>query len=131
MCPAAMGKIRCPLRPASMTPDRNRPEILTPPEHPPACCTQQTITVPPEVAPQTRQKHDYPSAAHRRSYARRTGAERTFSPSKDPATNNMREGKKRTDAIFGPFIDKYTIRQAELINKVAVHPLCVRRQRTR
>ena len=25
----------------------------------------------------------------------------------------MREGKKRTDAIFGPFIDKYTIRQAE------------------
>lgn len=26
----------------------------------------------------------------------------------------MREGKKRTDAIFGPFIDKYTIRQAEL-----------------
>jgi type I restriction enzyme R subunit len=25
----------------------------------------------------------------------------------------MRKGKKRTDAIFGPFIDKYTIRQAE------------------
>jgi type I restriction enzyme, R subunit len=25
----------------------------------------------------------------------------------------MREGKKRTDAVFGPFIDKYTIRQAE------------------
>src|SRR5450756_1916729 len=25
----------------------------------------------------------------------------------------MREGKKRTDAIFGSFIDKYTIRQAE------------------
>jgi type I site-specific restriction-modification system R (restriction) subunit len=24
----------------------------------------------------------------------------------------MREGKKRTDAIFGPLIDKYTIRQA-------------------
>ena len=47
MCPAAMGKIRCPLRPASMTLDRDRPEILTPPEHPPACCTQQTITVRP------------------------------------------------------------------------------------
>jgi len=27
-CPAAMGKIRCPLRPASMTRDRDRPEIL-------------------------------------------------------------------------------------------------------
>ena len=60
MCPAAMGKIRCPPRPASMTLDRNRPEILTPPEHPPACCTQQTITVTPDVAPKTRQKHDYP-----------------------------------------------------------------------
>ena len=46
-CPAAMGKIRCPLRPPSMTLDRDRPEILTPPEHPQACCTRQTLTVPP------------------------------------------------------------------------------------
>jgi hypothetical protein len=52
-CPAAAGKIRCPLRPESMTLDRSRPEILTPPQHPPACCTQQTITVPPEVAAKT------------------------------------------------------------------------------
>ena len=71
-CPAATGKLRCPLRPASMTLDRSRPEILTPPEHPPACCTQQTLTIGPDVAAKTRQKHDYPSAAHRRSYARRT-----------------------------------------------------------
>ena len=92
MCPAAMGKIRCPLRPASMTLTRDRPEILTPPEHPPACCNQQTITVPPQVAAKTRQKHDYPSAAHRRSYARRTGAERTFSTAKDPASNNIARG---------------------------------------
>ena len=40
--------------PASMKLDRGRPEILTPPENPPACCTQQTITVPPEVAPRHR-----------------------------------------------------------------------------
>ena len=92
MCPAVMGKIRCPLRPASLTLDRGRPEILTPPEHPQACCTQQTVTVPPDVAAKTRQKHDYPSAAHRRSYARRTGAERTFSTVKDPATNNIARG---------------------------------------
>ena len=41
-CPAAMGKLRCPLQTASMTLDRSRPEILNPPGHPPACCTQQT-----------------------------------------------------------------------------------------
>jgi len=75
-CPAAMGKIRCPLRPASMTLDRDRPEILQPPEHPQACCAQQTITVPPGVLAKTAQKHDYPPAAWRRSYSRRTSAER-------------------------------------------------------
>jgi len=91
-CPAAMGKIRCPLRPSSMTLDRGRPEIPTPPEHPQACCTQQTITVPPQINAKTRQKHDYPSAAHRRSYARRTGAERGFATAKDPASNDISRG---------------------------------------
>jgi hypothetical protein len=75
-----------------MTPGRQRPEILTPPEHPPACCTQQTITVPPGVTAKTAQKHDYPSKAHRRSYARRTAAERTFSTAKDPASNDISRG---------------------------------------
>jgi len=82
-----------------MTLTRDRPEILTPPEHPPACCDQQTITVPADVAAKTRQKHDYPSAAHRRSYARRTGAERTFSTTKDPASNNIARGWTR---LMGP-----------------------------
>ena len=91
-CPAVTGKIRCPLRPASMRLDRDRPEILQPPEHPPACCTQQTITVPADVNAKTRQKHDYPSAAWRRSYARRTGAERGFATAKDPATNDISRG---------------------------------------
>ena len=91
-CPAVMAKLRCPLRPASMTLDRSRPEILTPPEHPPACCTQQTLTISPDIAAKTRQKHDYPSAAHRRSYARRTSAERTFSTIKDPASNDIARG---------------------------------------
>jgi hypothetical protein len=95
MCPAAMGKIRCPLRPASMKLDRGRPEILNPPEHPPDCCTQQTITVPPGTCAKTAQKHDYPSAAHRKSYARRTGAERTFSTVKDPASNDIARGWTR------------------------------------
>jgi hypothetical protein len=91
-CPAVTGKIRCPLRPASMRLDRDRPEILTPPGHPQQCCTQQTITVPPDVLAKTAQKHDYPSAAHRRSYARRTGAERGFSTAKDPASNTIARG---------------------------------------
>jgi len=91
-CPAVTGKIRCPLRPASMTLDRARPEILQPPENPQACCTQQTLTVPPEVNAKTAQKHDYPSAAHRRSYARRTGAERGFATAKDPASNDITRG---------------------------------------
>ena len=91
-CPAAMGKVRCPLRPASMLLDRDRPEILQPPEHPPACCAQQTITVPPDVLAKTAQKHDYPSAAWRRSYSRRTGAERGFATAKDPASNDIARG---------------------------------------
>jgi hypothetical protein len=91
-CPAATGKIRCPLQPPSMTLDRDRPEILAPPQDPQACCTQQTITVPAEVGAKTRQKHDYPSAAWRRSYARRSGAERGFATAKDPASSNISRG---------------------------------------
>jgi hypothetical protein len=95
ICPATAGKIRCPLRPASMTLSRDRPEILSPPGHPPACCTQQTLTISPQVAAKTRQKHDYPSPAHRRSCNRRTGAERTFSTIKDPATTSIARGWTR------------------------------------
>jgi hypothetical protein len=98
-CPAVTGKIRCPVRPQSMTLDRDRPEILTPPEHPQACCTQQTLTVPPEITAKTAQKHDYPSKAHRRSYARRTGAERGFATVKDPATNTISRGWCRLMAL--------------------------------
>ena len=91
-CPAAAGKIRCPLRPPSMSLDRDRPEILTPPQDPQACCTQQTITIPPGILAKTAQKHDYPSAAWRRSYARRSGAERGFATAKDPAANDIARG---------------------------------------
>jgi len=91
-CPAVIGKIRCPLRPASMTLDRDRPEILTPPRHPQPCCAQRTITVPPDISAKTRQKHDYPSAAWRLSCNRRTAAERTFATIKDTAGNNIARG---------------------------------------
>jgi hypothetical protein len=91
-CPAATGKIRCPLKPASMKLDRNRPEILAPPAHPPACCTQHTITAGPGIAEKTRQKHDYPSADWRTSYQRRTAAERLNASIKDTATNSIDRG---------------------------------------
>ena len=89
-CPAVMGKCRCPQRPPSMALSNTRPEVLeAPAEHPLACCVRQSVTVPPSVNAKTAQKHDYPSAAHRRSYARRSGAERSNSRVKDPAGINI------------------------------------------
>jgi hypothetical protein len=83
-----------------MTLGRDRPEILSPPEHPPACCTQQTITIGPEVAAKTRQKHDYPSRARRHSYNRRTAAERAFATIKDPATTTVARGWCRLTGLI-------------------------------
>jgi hypothetical protein len=91
ICPAAAGKLRCPMREPSMALSHLRPEV-TPPEQPPRCCTQQSMTVPVEVLAKTAQKHDYPSKAHRISYARRTAVERTFSTAKDRASNDMTKG---------------------------------------
>jgi hypothetical protein len=82
----------CPLRASSMVLAHDRPEILSPPERPPRCCAQQTITVGPSVNAKTTQKHDYPSQAHRRSYARRTAAERTNATVKDPASTDITRG---------------------------------------
>jgi hypothetical protein len=92
ICPAAHGKLRCPLRPQSITLPNDHPTVLGPPEHPPACCTQKTITVPPSVNAKTAQKHDYPSPAHRASYNRRTAAERTFATITDRSTNDLSRG---------------------------------------
>ncbi|HWD75422.1 MAG TPA: hypothetical protein VG371_09800 [Solirubrobacteraceae bacterium] len=133
ICPAAQGKLRCPLHPQSMTLPHQRPTILTAPEHPPACCSQQTITVPPAVNAKTAQKHDYPSPAHRRSYNRRTSAERAFSTVKDPATNDLSRGWCRlmgltpialfTATVFIarnlPIHDAFTARHAEQQRRAA------------
>lgn len=92
MCPAVMGKCRCVPRDESMTLSLTHPEVLRPPEQPPVCCVNKTLTVPPEVNAKTAQKHPYPSAAHRQSYKRRSGAERANSTIKDPATNDISRG---------------------------------------
>lgn len=91
-CPATAGKLRCPLKAKSMALDYEHPEVLSPPGHPPRCCGQGSITVGPEVNAKTRQKHDYPGPAFRRSYRRRTAVERSFSTFKDSATTNLRRG---------------------------------------
>ena len=70
----------------------SRPEVLSPPEHPPAGCTKVTITVPPSVNAKTAQRHDYTSPAWRRSYARRSAAERSNARIKDPATIDVARG---------------------------------------
>ena len=89
--PSRRRKIRCPLRPASMKLDRNRPEILTPPGDPPACCTQQTITVPPGRR-QNQAETRLPLHRGRTSYQRRTAAERFNATIKDTATSSIDRG---------------------------------------
>ncbi|MCC6227367.1 MAG: hypothetical protein IT195_13310 [Microthrixaceae bacterium] len=91
-CPASAGKLRCPLKPTSMTLGYDHPEILHPPPGTAPCCAQTSITVPPSINAKTRQKHDYPSPAWRQSYNRRSSAERSFSTLKDPATTDIRRG---------------------------------------
>ena len=88
--PRASSVVRA--RPESMALSHGRPEILAPPEHAPLCCVQVSITVPPSVNAKTRQKHPYPSQAHRLSYARRSAAERANATIKDPASNDVAPG---------------------------------------
>ena len=98
-CPAVANKVRCLLAPASMKLSAERPSVLEPPVGPLSrCCAQQTITVPPQVNEKTRQKHAFPTAAHARSYARRTAAERTYASLADPSTGGIRRGWSR---LFG------------------------------
>ena len=84
-----MGKLRCPLMPESLRLSHEHPSVLSPPEHPPTCCTQPSLTVSPQVNAKTAQRHDYPSAAWRSSYGRRSAVERSNSRLKDPAGINV------------------------------------------
>ena len=69
-------------------PARGAPQLLHP----------KTISVPVHIDAKRRQKHAYPSKAHRLSYNRRTGSERTYSWLQDPATGGIRRGWSR---LFG------------------------------
>jgi hypothetical protein len=144
-CPAVMGKLRCPLRAASMALSHERPSVLSPPAHPQTCCTQRTITVPPNVNAKTAQRHDYPSAAWRRSYGRRTAVERTYSTIKDPASNDISRGWCRLMGLAPLFVavtcclvvrnlrvlDAYDARQADDARQAAAGLPPRRRRRRR
>jgi hypothetical protein len=99
MCPAVMGKVRCPARPDSLVLGYERPQVIDLPPERPRCCAQETLTVPPEVNAKTAQKHDYPSRAHRQSFARRTAVERAYSTLKDPASTDVTRGWCRTTSM--------------------------------
>ncbi len=92
-CPAAAGKIRCPLRPDSMTLGPRPARDPHPARAPAACCTQQTITVPPRDRGQDPAKTRLPIS--RAPALLRRGApapNATFSTIKDPATTNIARG---------------------------------------
>ena len=90
------------------------------------------------------QKHDYPSKAHRASYARRSAAERSFSQICDPASNDIKRGWCRLTGLAGPALflacafiianirttDAFTTRQAENERRAA-HGLPPKRRRRR
>ena len=91
------------------------------------------------------QKHDYPSAAWRASYARRTGAERSNSTIKDPASNDISRGWCRLMGLTPLFIfvtcclvarnlrvlDAFEARQAEDARRAAASLAPKRRHRRR
>ena len=68
------------------------PRCSAHPNTSPLARRQKTLTVPVSVNAKTAQKYDYPSAAWRASYARRTVVERSFSTIKDPASNDISRG---------------------------------------
>jgi len=89
-CPARRGAVRCPLVKTSWALDPTSvPTITIPPTHPPKCCQQHTITVPPNVAGKTRQKHIYLSPKWREDFRDRTSVERSYSPAKSRAAEDM------------------------------------------
>ena len=143
LCPAAAGKLRCPLKPASLTRPPDRPSVLEPPAPAPRCCDQQSITVPPQVNEKTRQKHDYAGPLFRTSYARRTAAERTYASLADPSVGGIRRGWCR---LFGlakntlmyalavavrnvRIVESFERRRAQEARRVAIGPTRRRRRR--
>lgn len=95
-CPAEVGKVRCPLKPKSMSGALSKPKVQSTPATPhPTCCSQATMTVSPVVLEKRQQKHRYYSREWIASYERRSAVERSFAAVKDPARIDLGRGHIR------------------------------------
>ena len=106
VCPAAAGKIGCPLRPETMIAAHNLglDYVETPPttnegEPLPAPCTQQTVKVtPPSRQLKLSQPHTWGSPTWRAVTNNRTYVEGSYGNRKNPSTENLRRGLNQ---VFG------------------------------
>ena len=92
-CPAEAGKVRCPLKPASMQLPMTLPTVHTHPDPAdgplPRVCQQKTVTIPADAGDRTRQKHYWGSAEWQASYARRNVVEGWFGTLKSATHENV------------------------------------------
>lgn len=98
-CPAAAGKLRCPLVPESLSLPHTKPTIDEAPNHPPAVCRQKTITIKRTERGKNPQTHPYGTTAWKNSYNRRTTAERGFARSKDNLTGHLTHPAIRSQGL--------------------------------
>jgi len=77
-CPAAAGKVRCPLQQASMSipADKDIPEIYNPPTDPPRCCTNPNMTMKRSDGLGYRQQFPHGSMNWVKDYEQRSAVER-------------------------------------------------------
>ncbi len=101
-CPAVAGKLRCPLRTASMALSYTQPTVLEPPRGTAGVLSPADSHRPGPGEREDESKARLPGEAWRRSYARRSAVERSNSRIKDPATIDVQKGWCRIIGLVGP-----------------------------
>ena len=95
MCPAAAGKLRCPLVPTSLLTFGKLPAANPPKQaRPGSVCSSKFRTFTAEELPLS-QRHIFGSTKWRKSYSRRGEVERHFARAKDYSQENLRRGAIR------------------------------------
>ncbi|MCP2340658.1 hypothetical protein [Actinomadura rupiterrae] len=99
MCPAAAGKVQCPLKPASMGTDPRLPLVdprPSPVSEPPPICKQGSITIGSEDGAKHWQAHPYGSPIWQKLYFRLRNAVEGFNGfAKDDAQEAIERAQKR------------------------------------